>query len=179
MGFKDRLQDAASKAKEGAVKAKQAVDERRDVKDDEDAPLLELKGTMLGTSEWRPNRVLIFNDRVEEHDPGFLKKSIQVLRYEQIAHIAIKRGALHAELTIESTGGGGIISKGLKKQEAEEARRLIDKRLATIHQREASTSAPLPDDPMERLRKLGELRETEVLTEEEFQAKKRQILDSM
>lgn len=51
----------------------------------------------------------------------------------------------------------------------------IPAQTATEHPRE-SPSAP---DPFEQLRKLGELRDAGILTPEEFEAKKEQILNRM
>lgn len=40
-------------------------------------------------------------------------------------------------------------------------------------------AAPVADDPMEELQKLGQLRDNGILTEEEFAAKKAEILQRM
>jgi hypothetical protein len=45
-------------------------------------------------------------------------------------------------------------------------------------QSRASGSVPAPPDSLDQLRKLGELRDSGIVTEAEFDAKKRQILDS-
>ena len=45
-----------------------------------------------------------------------------------------------------------------------------------FHKTQAAPAAPLAIDPMEQLRKLGELRDAGVLTDAEFETKKAELL---
>ena len=141
-----------------------------------EAPLAVLRGSRLVTREWSPNRILLFEDRIEEHDLGFLKKTVQSLRYGQVARVALSRGMLFTELRIESTGGQEIAVQGLRNARAVEAKRLIEERVTRAVRPDA---AGAPTGPEERLRALTRLRDDGVLTEADFERKKREILEGL
>lgn len=156
--------------------------------------LMELQGSRLKTKEWFPKRILIFEDHLELHDVGFLKKTIESLRYEQIAQVVLKRGILWSELWIESRGGKSITAKGLSKEEAEEAKSTIHELMGQVAGARGSapwgtrgavpaggeTKSPssVPDIP-EQIRKLAELRDVGAISNEEFEAKKKDLLSRM
>jgi hypothetical protein len=133
---------------------------------------MELKGSKMRTNEWRPNRVLVFEDRIEERDPGFLKTRSQTVRYEQVAQVAMKTGVAFSEITIETTGGGTIRARGLSKGDAQKAKELIDERVA----RARTGPAPAASSVADELAKLATLREQGVLSTEEFEAQKGRLL---
>lgn len=141
-----------------------------------EAPVAVLRGSRLITREWSPNRILLFEDRIEEHDLGFLKKTVQSLRYGQVARVSLFRGMLFTELRIESTGGQEIEIQGLRNARAEEAKRLIEERVARAV-RPAEASSPVT--PEERLRALTRLHDEGVITEAEFERKRREIVEGL
>jgi hypothetical protein len=145
-----------------------------------DLPLAELKGSHAKTAEFRPNRVLIFDDRVEEHDRDFLKKRMQTIHFVHVAQISVKRGMVWSEVAIESTGGHSIVARGLAKTEADEAKKLLDRLLRESRGRGVATySAPVQNDIPEQIRKLGELKDAGLISTEEFEAKKTELLSRM
>lgn len=180
MGLLDKAKQAASSAAEKAQgHRREAAAEKASAQAAGEQPLMQLKGSMVKTKEWRPNKVLIFNDRVEELDPGFLKKRMQTIRFDQVAQVGIKRGVVWSEVTIESTGGHTIVAHGLKKGEADEAKGLLDRLISGARSRSAEGPPPPAVDIPEQLRKLAELRDAGVLTAEEFEAKKAELLARM
>jgi hypothetical protein len=192
MGLLDKAKEAASSA---ASAANEKVRERRADKADASAgeqaletaaspePLMTLKGSHIKTNEWRPNRVLIFEDRIEEHDPGFLKKQVQSVRLDQIGQVYQKRGMAWSEVSIESTGGAKIVARGLKKEEADAAKRLLDELMARAKAPQQPLMAPpmppVPEDIPSQIGKLAGLRDAGVLSEAEFEAKKTELLSRM
>lgn len=145
-----------------------------------ETPLMILRGSKIRTNEFRPNRVLVFQDRVEDHDPGLIKKSMQTIRMDQIAQVKEDRGLAFTSLTIESTGGGTIHARGLSKSDADQAKQLIG-RLTAEARRPVGIPVVLPPPPaapstLDQLRQLGELRAAGVLTEAEFGQQKAAIL---
>jgi Short C-terminal domain/DNA helicase IV / RNA helicase N terminal len=155
----------------------------RSIAPEKDAPVMEIKGTRVGTSEFRPNRVLVFRDRIEEIDPGFLKTRTKAIRYEQLAQISVQSGVLWTHLTFESTGGHSIVANGLKKPKAEEIRALVERLSAEARQQSRTViAAPLAEqakpDMADQLRKIAALRDDGILTDEEFDAKKKQLLEA-
>jgi len=147
-------------------------------------PILVLRGSKLATSELNPNRILIFHDRIEEHDRGFLKSSMQALRYSQVAQVSIRSGVMYSELRIESTGGKEIIVSGLKNAQAVEARRIIEQKIDELQSSPKSMNQSPPivspkEDFAEQIRKLASLRDEGLLSNDEFAEKKKEILSRM
>ena len=90
----------------------------------EEGLIMELKSsvwTMKGT-QVMPKRILIFEDRIEEREQHLISGKTWSMRYEQVAQVHIRRGAIWTDITIESTGGHTIEVKGLQKADAEKAR---------------------------------------------------------
>ena len=124
--------------------------------------------------------ITLFEDSVECATPGVLGAGggTDSIRYEQIAHVMVGRGFRWATLAVQTTGGGGFEVGGLKKDEAEAAKRLIDERVAA-----ARTPVPVvvtqaaAPGLAEQIAQLAALRESGALTEEEFAASKARLLE--
>lgn len=98
-----------------------------------------------------------------------LKSITSVERKSMLGHRVIRIHASHDDLTFKTFNKDGESSL----IEAIEAGRSQE---STSHQSQPQTQ---DSDPIEKLKKLGELKESGVLTQEEFDAKKVQILESM
>src|SRR5919202_6125 len=107
----------------------------------------------------------------------------QRIRYEQIAQVVVRRGLQRSSLIIERTGGHTLRVDGLGHITAEQAREGIQIRVQDARRggtrggtSASSASAPSIAAP---IRELAELKEAGLITEEEFQTKKRNLLDRM
>ena len=58
----------------------------------------------------------------------------------------------------------------------EKVQKLVEQRIAEAHNPQQPATAPTEDSPIDKLRKLGELRDAGVVTMEEFEAKKVELL---
>ena len=134
-------------------------------------PLLTFRGSNLAEDNEGRATVSIFPDRIVVVRGSSYSKTDQTLLFEQVAQVAIKRGPVWSTLVVESKGGGHITATGLKHQEAVDARQLIDQRLSSV-QNSTGSSSDIPD----QIRKLAELRDTGVLSADEFETKKRELL---
>jgi BMFP domain-containing protein YqiC len=80
--------------------------------------------------------------------------------------------------------GGGAYYAGKKVQEGRERDAETEDRLQQLEAQQGAQQAPPPaasaggmtDDTIEQLKKLGELRDSGVLTDEEFEAQKQKLL---
>lgn len=126
--------------------------------------------------EVRPKRLLIFEDRVEMHDPGFLKTEVKTVRYPQIAGVRIEGRVLRGDVIIESTGGDKISVPKLPRGEAQAARDLIQQKMAERDAPSPVASEAARSYVADQIRKLADLREAGILTEEEFESKKAELL---
>lgn len=153
-------------------------------------PLMRLQGSVLSTNRWKPNSLTIYNDRVEEVIPARAlptallgKHDRHVIRYEQVAAVNLHTGVKWSSLSVESTGGHTAVVNGLSKRRAQEAKSLIEERLVAVRAQQRqetghqAASAAVPMSTADELTKLASLRDSGVLTEEEFAAAKKQLLE--
>jgi hypothetical protein len=137
-------------------------------------PLMELEESRI-FGLW-PRRLLIFEDRVETLGTELLQETVAPLGYGQIDRVTISNGVWFANLLVGNRGGRPILMRGLNGDIAERAKALIEERVA-----QAGASPPRPEKPsaardtVDLVHKLAELRDAGVLTQEEFEAKKRSI----
>lgn len=98
---------------------------REGAEDARDAsPLLEVKSSPLGADlEHLGDRLAIFVDRVELRDR--LDRVRQSINGDDIVDVVVQKRLTGAVLTIESARGPGIEAKGLRAEQADEARALI------------------------------------------------------
>lgn len=164
MGLWDEVKKAAEDPQAERIKAREQ---------EKHGALLVVRQTNV---EVRPKRLLVFEDRVELHDPGFFKTEVKSMRYSQIAGVRAESRMLRGDLVIESTGGDRISVPKLPKGEALEARDLIHQKMAERDDVLTPPLASAPPDVADQIRKLGELRDAGLLTEEEFQSKKTELL---
>lgn len=158
------------------LEAREGASEER-AQASEEGPLMELSGGRLKTGEWSPNVVRVHEDRIVETDKGFLKEAERAIRYEDVAQVRLDTGLMYATLTIESKGGDGIVADGLKNAEAKEAKRLIEERSAAAGQQSRKPSQVVEEkSTADELRKMKELHEQGVLTDDEFEQQKAKLL---
>ena len=145
-------------------------------------PLMHLRGSVIGNNRWLPNELSIYEDRVEEKVPARFvgtavmgKHDKHVIRYEQVAAVGLHTGLKWSTLTVESTGGHTAVVKGLPKKLAVKAKELIEERLVA-HRDGRHAVAPAPVSTADELSKLAALRDSGVLSDEEFASAKRQLL---
>jgi hypothetical protein len=140
--------------------------------------------------------ILIFNDRVEFHEgTWFLKLKGDPIPMTEVKEVEIKHGRLTDKLTLEALDGRSMTIGNLDPQKAASAKALIEQRMAvykdedlvespivppqlTDEENSDSPSAAASDIPGQ-IRQLAELRDAGIVSEEEFQAKKAELLDRM
>jgi predicted acylesterase/phospholipase RssA len=138
-------------------------------------PVAQYEATLLGSRGRRllsllrlPFILSIFDDRVECRQPGVIKRGpTETIRYQQVAQVVVHRGVLWSGLTVETIAGGGFRIDGLRKKDAEAAKAALDSRVA-------SASGP---DHGAQLEKLKSLYAAGVLTDTEFAAAERRLLN--
>ncbi len=135
--------------------------------------LMVIKGSKLLSNTWK-QELQIKKDGVYGETLVVGKRVKMHLPYENIAQVNLTRGALSADIEIINKGGSGnLVVKALKKKEAEIAKELIDKKRVET---QSNNSSQNNNSVADEIKKLAELKEQKIITEEEFQAKKKQIL---
>jgi hypothetical protein len=128
--------------------------------------------------QYRADYLDVFEDGIVVRNPSrFLMKDVRRVRYDQMAQVWVKHRLAFADLLIETRGGDTLVVRGVSKRDAENASALIRERMASGSAR--STEEPTTLDIPTQIQKLAELRDLGAITEEEFQSKKRDLLDRM
>lgn len=133
--------------------------------------ILELEESWVFGMLW-PKRLLIFEDRVETRSTELLRETVEAAEYEEIEDLVVGGGAWSTNLLIRRRRDKPILIRGVDEDTASRAKVLIEERMARL--------ADEPDHPQASetprlLRKLADLRNAGVLTEQEFEAKRREL----
>jgi hypothetical protein len=182
--WKDRVKDVASKTAEMAEKAKEQYDARQQQKpatpgdvEVPEAPLL----TVTSHDQGKNAIVSLYPDRIErikERSAISLSRANQdaeVIPLGRVSHVRAEKKGFRSNVTV-TVGGEDIVFR-VSHEEASTFKEAITK---LILQKEAQSG---PDagrtaepDIVDQIRRLGELRDQGLITAEEFEAKKTQIL---
>lgn len=147
--------------------------------DGKSAPLYALEASRIkGGRIFSPNVIRVWPDRIEEYENHAIRKSgTQAIHFRQVAQVAIEKGVIFTNITVESSGGHIIRLMGVPKDDGDKVKSLIDQAVKFAHSNQASVVAPKLDIA-DQLTKLATLRDSGVLTEEEFLNQKKKILGS-
>lgn len=133
--------------------------------------------------------VTLFPDRIERYKAtsklsftGMLTggpEDVEVIPTKSVSSVQVKRGPWYHDVTIYASGNTIILS--VDAADAERLRGLITEQILRGSSSSHPAAPPPPaapsgDDLIEQVRKLGELRDAGLLTPEEFDAKKSELL---
>lgn len=126
-----------------------------------------------------PAALRVYQDAVEVTQIGIGGRNTQRIRYHQLAQVIVRKSLLRATLVIESSRGHSMLVESMSKQDAESARDIIRERAElAISSSTGASSAPPLDIPAQ-IRELARLREERIITEGEFNTKKKDLLDRL
>jgi hypothetical protein len=192
MGFFDNIKDAAKK---GVDVAQQAQASHQQHQTDKQADL-QAKGILLQLKSV-DKRVTLYNDRVEFNN--LLGSKQETLPYGQIRAVALdKHSGLAKSTAAVFTGGMSLVATNKKTlvittgaatlrlkfraeptSKVKEAFDIINQRINAMSQPNITVNVPSAGQPSsmaDELTKLADLKEKGILTQEEFDAKKQQLL---
>ena len=121
--------------------------------------------------------IAVTDRRVMFVDDGIVRTRVEELPHEEIASVECSSSIRSGTLTILASAGQVVFENVMPRRQAEEVAELIRARMGA----EPAQAPPSPPagDPFETLRKLGELRDAGVLTQDEFDEHKRSILSRL
>ena len=145
--------------------------------------------TQTGTSnssDWGTNTwlVVLTTERFLFLDHALLTSSVdkQSIRLDRVQAVSSSQGWILGKIMVD-LGARVVTIDNCQKKDVALIADLANKRLREIEQRgetsASNSSSPKVDDGLATLEKLGSLRASGVLTEEEFQEKKKKILDRL
>jgi len=123
--------------------------------------------------------IRVWPDRIEEHEKHAIRKTgTQAIHFRQVAQVGIEKGLIFTNISVESSGGHIIRLIGVPKEDGDKVKGMIDD---AVHAAHASRPSPVVHtapqvDIADQLMKLAALRDSGVLTEEEFLTQKQRIL---
>jgi hypothetical protein len=137
--------------------------------------LMRLSGSTFFSNSWK-QELVIAEDGVHGEVIQGLKRIHMTLPYDRIAQVNLSRGVFRANLELINRGGtDNLIIKALKKEQAEAAKLLIERK---IHESTSRSSPPgqASTSLADELRKLADLKAQGILTAEEFEMQKQRLL---
>jgi hypothetical protein len=188
---KSAASQAATTAQDAAGKATAAAKQR-------DQSTLDAAGPLPEGAVWRGvsheagrnSIVTLYPDRIERTKPtskfsvtGVLTggpEDVEVIPTKSISSVQVRRGAWYHDVTIYASGNTIILS--VDAAEAEKLRGLVMDMVlgkggpAPAPPTPAVPPTPSGDEILAQIRKLGELRDAGILTQEEFDTKKADLL---
>lgn len=182
MGWKDKLEQGTAKAREAAEAGKARLDERAAEREAQDVaavssgaqPLL----VVISHDEGRNARVSLYADRIERvQDRSMMslsraRQDAEVIPLRSVSSVQAKKKGIRTNVTVYATGNTIVFRLG-----HDEARQFKDEIARLLLARESGApAAPAGGDVAAQIRQLAELRDQGLLTEEEFAAKKQQLL---
>ncbi len=147
------------------------------------APLYEFQASRFkGGRMLTPNVIRVWPDRIEEHEEHALRKSgTQAISFHQVSEVSVSRGIVWSDISVESTGGKSITMEGIPKGDADRVKKLIDDAVFALRSGTVAPPAPTASAPVadlaDQLRKLADLRDRGILTEDEFATQKAKLLN--
>jgi hypothetical protein len=131
--------------------------------------LMRLSASKILSNSWKQEMVITdIGVETEILQTGSREK--KSLPYEKIAQVVVRNGALAATLELVNIGGSDNITlTGVNKKEAAKAKTLIESKINPIPGR-------TPINAADEIKKFKELLDSGAITQEEFDAKKKQLL---
>ncbi len=182
MGWKDKVKAVAEKGQETLDQARAVQEQRAAQKQAE----WERSGILFqGKSheEGRNSTVTLHEDRIErvkERSVASISRARQdteVTPLRSVSSVQAKKdGLMWTKVTVFASGNN--IDFRFGHDEAQQFKDAIQRLL--LDPARSGTSAPAQaagPDPLDQLKKLGELKEAGIISVEEFEAKKKQLLD--
>ena len=138
------------------------------------APLMELEESYV--FGMFPTRLLIFEDRIEWRDFELLRERTESKGYDRVDRVVVSGEGWFANLVIAEKGRRPILIRGVNRGDAERAGALIEERVARANDNPMQASSPTTIEMESLNRSLTELRDAGILSEEEFETKRRGML---
>jgi len=123
-----------------------------------------------------PTRLLIFEDRIEWRDFELLRERTESKGYDRVDRVVVSGEGWFANLVIAEKGRRPILIRGVNRGDAERAGALIEERVARANDNPMQASSPTTIEVESLNRNLTELRDAGILSEEEFETKRRGML---
>lgn len=135
-----------------------------------------------GQYDGKTGLVVVTDRRVLFTEQGLMRARLEDFPYDKVSSVQTGSGVVGGALTIFVSGNKAEIKDVYPKQRAREIGDYIRDRIGSSAKPAATAAMPpagATDNPMQQLKQLGELRDAGLLTPEEFETKKAELLARM
>ncbi len=125
-------------------------------------------------------RLTVYGDRLEWSSSTRSSMTVRLDRVASVHYFSFR--LFKANIEVETTGGGGFGVPNLLPGEAKQTKELIEDLLTDLHAKDQGPRQRSDDrlsDVPDQIRKLSEFRDAGILSDEEFEAKKTDLLGRM
>lgn len=126
--------------------------------------------------------VVVTDRRVLFTEQGMMRSRLEDFPYDRVTSVQTESGMVYGKLTIFSSGNKTVIERIAPKERATEIGDYVRTRIGagvSTPQPASAPAAEAPPDVMQQLQQLGSLRDSGVLTDAEFEAKKAELLQRL
>ena len=132
-----------------------------------------------GQYDGKTGLVVVTDRRILFTEQGMVRSRLEDFSYERVNSVQTEGSMMSGKLTIYSSGNKAVIERVMPKERVTEIGDYVRAKIGG-----GGAAAPEPQkqaapDVMQQLQQLGQLRESGVLTDEEFEAKKTDLLSRL
>lgn len=131
-----------------------------------------------GRYEGKQGLVIATDHRVLFIDEGLVSSRREDFPYERISSVQQEKGMMFGALTVFASGNKAVIDQIAPKERAGELADLIRSRQGG-KPAGAANEGPSEDSALDKLKKLGELKDAGTISEEEFEQKKTKLMEEL
>lgn len=140
--------------------------------------LMKIKGSKLLSNTWK-QELIITDKGVEAETLKVGRRAKKSILYGQIAQVNLYNKILSTNIEIVNMGGAdNIFVKAVDKKEALKGKSIIEQNILSLNNKGSTVSAATNDIPSQ-IKKLSDLKNQGIITEEEFTQKKAELLAKM
>lgn len=135
-----------------------------------------------GRYEDKQGAVVVTDQRVLFTEEGIFRSRLEDFPYDRISSVQTEKGMVFGKLVIFASNNKVVIDQMVPKEKATEIGDFVRARLASKESRQGAPGIQAGSeaaDPLDRLKKLAELRDAGVVSPDEFEEKKANILKEM
>ena len=142
-------------------------------------------GEMMGEGKDRQhNGVLICtNQRVVFYSKGLFSEVNRSIPLDKVSSIDLDKGLLLRSIKIHTSNDDIYVRSSLKIEELQRFQKNIeevrDAKNSNSEENLQNNNSPAEDDPITKIKKLSELKEQGIINDEEFDQKKKELMDQI
>ncbi|MEX2553899.1 MAG: PH domain-containing protein [Actinomycetota bacterium] len=143
---------------------------------EEDEELLQLAG---GRYQGKQGLVVATDRRVMFVEQGMMRSNLEDFPYGRISSVQTNKGMIFSEITIFASGNKAHVDQIAPKETGAVLGDLIRANLREPSGSGVTNSAPAADSALDKLKKLGELRDSGVISDQEFEHQKQRLMGEL